>query len=162
MVTKNNIESIESNTDLHEKSVPSRSRRGFLKKAAATGMVGLTGLTAATEAVSATESTETETTELTHPTDPSGDVGAQARNRVTITGVDDFTSYTLYTTGDVYGGEENDNIRYIPGGEVLDDGRRYYYIINGEVYGGYQDVYRFWGYVYINYNPGIDSDVDDL
>ncbi|RRJ30061.1 hypothetical protein [Halocatena pleomorpha] len=157
----------------------SRSRRGFLRKVGATGFFGMTAMTAVTEAVSATETTDSSVREdrarsfpdgerirVTETSEPTNDLGTQAtRNRVTIEGIADFTYYTLYTTGDVYGGDSSGNgvdyILHYPNGFDY-NGRTYYYLIDGAIYANNADVYRFYGYVAIPSAEGISYNIEDL
>lgn len=148
----------------HATTDQSRSRRGFLKKAAATGILGMT---VTIEAASATEPTATmasESASATETTEPSGDVSIQKkRNRVTITGTSILrTKYRFYRTGDVYGDDELDIIQKIPEGKQMDDSRTYYCQVDGIVNVTKSDVFFFYGYVYILPNGRINSSVDDL
>ncbi|RRJ29962.1 twin-arginine translocation signal domain-containing protein [Halocatena pleomorpha] len=151
MVDKDDDRSIESNSAPGDKSVPSRSRRGFLKQAAATSLVGLTGLTATTEVASATESAD--------------DVETQAPNRITVRGIADFTNYIIYSTTPIWGGDNN-----APGTDspfeypqaINYEGTWYDYGMDGTIYADNVDVFRFEGYVAVPDTTGITYTVEDL
>ncbi|UPM44368.1 hypothetical protein [Halocatena salina] len=135
-------------------------------------------MTAVTETASATETgpsvhenrshslPDGDRIRVTESSEPSGDIGTQAtRNRVTIGGIADFTYYTLYTTGDVYGGDGSGNgvdyIYHYPNGFNY-NGRTYYYAVDGAIYANNYDVYRFYGYVAIPSAEGISYNIEDL
>ncbi|MFC6964601.1 twin-arginine translocation signal domain-containing protein [Halocatena marina] len=151
MVDKDDDRSIESNRAPGDKSVPSRSRRGFLKQAAATSLVGLTGLTATTEIASATE--------------PADNVETQAPNRITVWGLADFTNYIIYSTTPIWGGEHSS-----PGTDspfeypqaINYEGTWYDYGMDGTIYAENVDEFYFNGYVAVPDTTGISYIVDDF
>jgi hypothetical protein len=141
---------------------PARSRRGFLKQAAATSILGLSGLTVATEAASATATTKptesprrseyTEATEATGITELVTDVRPMDyRGFDKIVEILErgpfYVDYYIDSKGDIipaYGTEGDDSV----GNDVA----------HGTVYNGYTDAYYVqYG---VNFIGDSDGDVD--
>jgi hypothetical protein len=186
MVRENEIRSVESTEENRGETAPSRSRRGFLKKAAAS-ILGMSGIAVGTEAASATETTgssdateiseqiqNTEPTQRGRVTEDSGlvrvtstpspsDITTRAANynQIILEGVADHSTYTLWTTGHIYGTEYmdgNDHIYY-------DSNDYYSYTVYGAVNDrkpgsghnepGFWDEYYFHGYIDVSITSGV-------
>ena len=132
MVRESGTRSVESTEENRGETASSLNRRGFLKKAAMTGIVGMTSGAVVTEAVSATETPEewdltasTGSVQVTKPTksiritedmDPvrinntiernsavrTSDVGIAAYGSLQIEGVADYSNYTVNSGGSLH------------------------------------------------------------
>jgi hypothetical protein len=178
MVKEDENRSVESTEENRDETATSRSRRGFLKKAAVAGIIGMSGVTVGTEAVSATETTKsghfTEPTGSVNVTKPTKrvqitedmeqvhigtstdsnsivrtrDVGVAAYGYLEVEGVADYSNYTLNS-----GGSLSEWYGVEPGDDLNT-------VVYGNAYGEIQDRYPGSGadedgfydaYIYENY-----------
>lgn len=133
-------QSSDSTTEQHAETTPSRSRRRFLKQAAATSILGMSGLTVATESASATDLSDSpsdiepaapsdEARDLSEPPEPgttieSMDLEAAAFDTgIKVFGQSPFTHhYGIFTEGRIVRGksaEPSDNPDNIGSNNVI-------------------------------------------
>lgn len=146
MVREDRTRSVESTEKHGSKTASSRGRRGFLKKAAATGILGLSGITLATQTASASEADE--------------ENRSSHGDSVTIRGHGSGkTYYTFRTTGDIdHMGRAEDNDENYEPSPALDG-------IYGQVGGGYKERFAFNGqleYVHINGDAAFNVDFSSV
>lgn len=141
------LQSIESTSDHQAETTSSPTRRGFLTKVAATGLLGTTGLTIATETTTATETTENHSVE----TAASGKPGYNNYIRVYGTNVFFSHSYQLFAEGTITAGPNADGADFING----EDG-----FVRGSVYKWHVDDYYFNGDITVKEVENVRYDIN--